>query len=159
MKIIPRKQAIQERLVRYFTGQPCSSGHIAERYTSTATCISCLRPNSSGNANRHRELMSELRDIKIIIHDGDVAAFKTVLVSLSDLNWPGIELGDLLSRARPRFVTVGIYQHVFRAFPVDISYLQQYAAELHSARALPVVSPVPLLHKVPSAAPIPRGTK
>lgn len=28
---------------RYWTGNPCPSGHVADRYTSTGTCVECLR--------------------------------------------------------------------------------------------------------------------
>ncbi len=31
-------------LTTYFTGKPCSNGHIAPRYTSTGSCSHCVNP-------------------------------------------------------------------------------------------------------------------
>lgn len=41
MDIITKKQAKSEGLKRYFTGKPCKRGHIAERTTSSGTCVMC----------------------------------------------------------------------------------------------------------------------
>jgi hypothetical protein len=40
MNIITRKQAIEQGLKRYFTGKPCKSGHVAERYVDGG-CMVC----------------------------------------------------------------------------------------------------------------------
>ena len=42
MKIISRQEAIEKKLTRYFTGEPCKHGHIAEKLLSNRTCIKCL---------------------------------------------------------------------------------------------------------------------
>ena len=42
MKIVSRQQAIEQKLARYFTGEPCKHGHIAEKLLSNRTCIECL---------------------------------------------------------------------------------------------------------------------
>ena len=36
-----RRKAMDEGRTRYFTGEPCKYGHIAERMTSTRTCVTC----------------------------------------------------------------------------------------------------------------------
>ena len=41
MKVISRQQAIEQKLTRYFTGEPCKHGHIAEKLLSNRTCIEC----------------------------------------------------------------------------------------------------------------------
>ena len=41
MEIISRKEAIGKGLKRYFTGKPCSKGHLSERYVSNPRCIEC----------------------------------------------------------------------------------------------------------------------
>lgn len=38
-----RRKAMDEGRTRYFTGEPCKYGHIAERMTSTKSCIVCKR--------------------------------------------------------------------------------------------------------------------
>ena len=41
IEIITRSEAKSNGLVRYFTGNPCKHGHIAERQTSNGGCIKC----------------------------------------------------------------------------------------------------------------------
>lgn len=41
--IVTRKEAVRNRLGRYYTGRPCKRGHIAERATSNRTCLQCRR--------------------------------------------------------------------------------------------------------------------
>lgn len=41
MKIINRDSARAQGLTRYFTGQPCKRGHIAERQVTNTACIVC----------------------------------------------------------------------------------------------------------------------
>ena len=42
MKLISRQQAIEQKLTRYYTGEPCKHGHVAEKLLSNRTCIECL---------------------------------------------------------------------------------------------------------------------
>jgi hypothetical protein len=44
MKLISRQEAIDNKLTRYFTGEPCKHGHISERLLSNRTCIDCQLP-------------------------------------------------------------------------------------------------------------------
>jgi hypothetical protein len=41
VEIISRKEAIDRGLTRYFTGEPCKHGHVAERRTRNGWCIAC----------------------------------------------------------------------------------------------------------------------
>lgn len=43
MKTITRKEALENKLIKYYTGVPCKHGHVAERSTSTGTCVECRR--------------------------------------------------------------------------------------------------------------------
>lgn len=43
MELISRKEAKALGLSRYFTGKPCSRGHLDERRLANNTCISCQR--------------------------------------------------------------------------------------------------------------------
>ena len=45
--MITRQNAILQGLARYFTGKPCSKGHVAERYTGNKTC--CVCANAAAN--------------------------------------------------------------------------------------------------------------
>jgi hypothetical protein len=42
--ILSRREAYEQSKTRYYTGEPCKQGHIAERYVSTGNCIECLNP-------------------------------------------------------------------------------------------------------------------
>src|SRR5215472_2579692 len=42
-RVISRKDAIAQGLPCYFTGFPCTHGHIAERETGNKTCVECIR--------------------------------------------------------------------------------------------------------------------
>ena len=48
MDIITRKEAISKGLPRYFTGKPCSRGHIVERYVSNYECVKCEKIRAKG---------------------------------------------------------------------------------------------------------------
>lgn len=41
MRLISRKEAAAQGLTFYFTGKPCSFGHIAQRYVSCHRCLGC----------------------------------------------------------------------------------------------------------------------
>lgn len=41
MEIISRREAAQRGLIRYFTGEPCKRGHVAERIVSNCVCMEC----------------------------------------------------------------------------------------------------------------------
>jgi hypothetical protein len=43
MNIITRKEAKEQGLKQYFTGQPCKRGHIANRLLSTGVCLECSK--------------------------------------------------------------------------------------------------------------------
>ena len=43
LKIVSKKEAIENGLTRYFSGKPCPKGHVGERYTSGSTCVLCGR--------------------------------------------------------------------------------------------------------------------
>lgn len=50
-KIVTRPDAKAAGLKRFFTGSPCKSGHVAERYTSSGGCITC---DAHGQIGRYR---------------------------------------------------------------------------------------------------------
>ena len=52
MQIITRQQAIEQKLSRYFTGEPCKHGHIAEKLLSNRTCIECQLKRKSNWGNK-----------------------------------------------------------------------------------------------------------
>jgi 5-methylcytosine-specific restriction endonuclease McrA len=47
-RVISRKDAQTQGLVRYFTGYPCKRSHLAERLVSDKACMMCMRLRKSG---------------------------------------------------------------------------------------------------------------
>lgn len=50
-----RAEAKEKGLKRYFTGTPCTNGHVAPRFTSSRSCVTCA-------ADRNREWAAENED-------------------------------------------------------------------------------------------------
>ena len=55
-----RQLAIINNLPRYFTGNPCINGHIAERYTKKTTCVECEKNRKNNYRTRIRAERKEL---------------------------------------------------------------------------------------------------
>lgn len=47
MKLVSRSAAKESGLTRYFTGIPCSSGHVSQRLTCDHSCVACNRESSA----------------------------------------------------------------------------------------------------------------
>lgn len=54
MQPITRANAKSQGLKRYFTGTPCSKGHVAERRVSDHGCVECSRVNAASPKERER---------------------------------------------------------------------------------------------------------
>lgn len=50
-QVISRQAAHMQGLRRFFTGEPCKSGHTAERYVSNGACVSCVNTGFKYRAN------------------------------------------------------------------------------------------------------------
>lgn len=81
MKITERKQALIQELDKYFTGKPCTNGHISERYTVSGRCSECLYLANAERAaydkwNRARcEAADDLKLSQRILEERGVAAW------------------------------------------------------------------------------------
>lgn len=53
MKIISRKEALEQNLKYYFTGKPCKNGHIDERQPKTCVCRQCVRDSGKKWYNKN----------------------------------------------------------------------------------------------------------
>lgn len=58
-EMISRKEAIAKNLSFYFTGKPCSRGHLEKRYVNSSNCVKC---NAEFHAKRR---VKKTNDIKI----------------------------------------------------------------------------------------------
>lgn len=55
MKLTSKESATQQGLVRFFTGEPCKHGHIAERRTRDSYCIACANEVSARWTERNKD--------------------------------------------------------------------------------------------------------
>lgn len=61
MDIISRKEAKEQGLKYYFTGEPCPHGHVAERYVSNGRCVECTNDSARKWQKANPEKVKELR--------------------------------------------------------------------------------------------------
>ena len=61
MKKISREDAKKLSLQRYYTGEPCIHGHIAERYTRDNACLPCRTEYNRKYAQSHPEVKRKCR--------------------------------------------------------------------------------------------------
>ncbi|MGA6364735.1 hypothetical protein [Proteus penneri] len=61
MKIVTRKQAIENGLSRFYTGKLCRHGHDSERFTSNGVCVECSAINSSNYRKEVSRLLKMAR--------------------------------------------------------------------------------------------------
>jgi hypothetical protein len=59
MNIITRKEAKEQGLTRYFTGNPCPKNHVDERYTYTGQCCVCVKQKAKKRQAAWREVNRE----------------------------------------------------------------------------------------------------
>lgn len=61
MKPISRADAKSQSLKHYFTGKPCSRGHVEIRMTSTGTCLACSREISKAYREKHPDMVRKTK--------------------------------------------------------------------------------------------------
>lgn len=63
LQIVSRQQAMTLDLKRYFTGVPCSKGHVSERYTKGTSCCQCMKEHAKAWSNNNKDREAEARAI------------------------------------------------------------------------------------------------
>jgi hypothetical protein len=61
MLLISRSSARNLGQKRYYTGRPCSKGHVSERYVFNCACVECIRLRTLGRMRDERKELRELR--------------------------------------------------------------------------------------------------
>lgn len=62
MNVITRQQAKSAGLLRYFAGESCPHGHVAERYVSTMQCVECICVYAKAWRKAHPERSDEINN-------------------------------------------------------------------------------------------------
>jgi hypothetical protein len=61
MEITTRNQAATLRQTRYYTGEACARGHVAQRLVSNGCCVMCHRINTIKGITAQRARLRALR--------------------------------------------------------------------------------------------------
>lgn len=62
MEAKSREEAAKLGLPRYFTGKPCSKGHVSERYTMQGACVECVHNTNAARTSQIKKWMKEAKD-------------------------------------------------------------------------------------------------
>ena len=62
-EIVARAEALSRGLSRYFTGEPCRAGHVAERYTTSANCVECAKALRDRSMEEYRRLRAAAKQV------------------------------------------------------------------------------------------------
>lgn len=160
MQIITRSEAINRKILRYFTGVPCKRGHLVERYTLNSACIDCLHPKfgqeiiAARKAARKLEVIKrqtaileqrelrrnerekraiakrKMKQFKVILDVDDRDAFAERVLVYVRLTERALRIEDVKTRFTPIGMDIGKWLYAFRAFQVDIPYLRTIAKDL-----------------------------
>lgn len=55
MEIVTWSEAKKQGLKFYFTGKPCTAGHVASRYTSGSACTTCTKEKAILFTSQHKD--------------------------------------------------------------------------------------------------------
>lgn len=61
MDIITRQRATRRNLKRYFSGVPCRSGHVSERWTKNCICVQCQRQQMKNRYETDRDKIASAK--------------------------------------------------------------------------------------------------
>lgn len=79
---ISRKDAKLKGLTKYFTGKPCGSGHVAERWSGNGSCKECSRkPNNARAAAWARENPEKVRATNLRKYNLSLEQYKDILLN------------------------------------------------------------------------------
>jgi 5-methylcytosine-specific restriction endonuclease McrA len=85
MRVITRKIAISQNLIRYYTGKPCKNGHIAERFVSSGGCEECITTRTNAwrdkNKETHRARNETYRKRNLALMVAKVQKYRTAKIN------------------------------------------------------------------------------
>jgi hypothetical protein len=170
MEITTRKEAAKRNLKKYFTGKPCSNGHVAERYTQSGSCQACIQAVSKVYAatnSQDRETkaaaMREVSDarqaavatmstVKVRCFVEDIRQIKQLAVVLMKNRYPflpdecaGIDRAGTHGDAGTILLKLELHAD-------DVAFMQDTARVLMNARPVDVAAERRRIHGVAVAA-------
>lgn len=84
LRLISRESAIEQGLIKYFTGIACVNGHIKERYACSGACIDCIIATKEIGKLRSKALTAVKREAKRAQKEDEVIARKRARKKLAE---------------------------------------------------------------------------
>lgn len=106
-KIITRAEAKALGLKRYFTGNACKNGHVAEKYTNCSLCVVCSAANTRRNYTSNREIMLEKQKARWI-KDKEKSRLRAYTRRATRESWPQAILTTCRTRCRKALIQFNI---------------------------------------------------
>lgn len=84
-----RAEAMALNAPKYTTGEPCSNGHLCERYTNTAACVLCTRIYARTQRERDVRKMVKIKGnlarklFKAYVHPDDIPTMEKHATALN----------------------------------------------------------------------------
>lgn len=138
MNITTRGAAIADNQRNYFTGKPCSKGHVSYRYTCSSNCHECSQPDKAMRALKAPKPLGKRTKRRITISfavaDEFIKVFQEVVLTMSHEKDSRLELHNvnLTSHRGKRSKTdkdLRIYK--FKVFPEDLTAVETLAANFY----------------------------
>lgn len=156
MEILTRKQAFASSRSKYFTGKPCTHGHISERYTASGACAACVSvaaakhradfmPDDGRKARQYAK--AQLEPIRIRVFEQEADTILGYCVAVTHARFPAIQYADVVPRVgRPRVLEAGTRLYTIQVHPDDapgLRALARAALDAHSVNGAAVAATVP----------------
>ncbi len=158
MEIVTPKDAKARGLAKYYTGKPCTHGHMSERYTNSGTCIECiylangqtLDSNKGASAESRRAVaaartvaFSKVPEQRLRAYREHVAPLQMMADAFAIAECPELTPADLLLNKAPIKPSGETAMYAFRfplaAWPVMLAlstkYLETRAVDFSHVRA------------------------
>lgn len=116
MEIISMAQAKKKGARYYFTGKPCSRGHVAWRYVSTRNCSDCVAEDR-GQAEierRHKSHDEVLTPVNLVLYPDQMQIAVDTAHALCESKYPGRKLTVLMG---DRYVDGSVRKFIVRVPP------------------------------------------
>lgn len=132
-----RKAARDAGEHKYFTGKPCSHGHVAPRYTQSGTCQECIRANVAATAapkphesryGRCNEMQLDQTHVRCSAENRDAVA--DLAFNMTRIRYPWVMRRDVERRVGGRDAAGGFLLYTFWLHHEDAVILQAYAKSL-----------------------------
>ena len=120
MEILGRKAAKLAKSNIYYTGKPCSNGHITYRYVLSGSCSDCVNPKNG----KTKGIKDELSIIKLRLFPANVESMALTAYGMLALRYPDATPADVITGRPPTWKEhSGTALYTFYCHPDDFAAL------------------------------------